>query len=84
MKRIEELEAVRLAEEFVSASKSSLTCGALTSVKHKAVNMESGTYYVEFAYAGPTTAIDTTPPRSHPTVILVDDLSGSCRLMRWL
>lgn len=78
--------AVTLAEEFIAQIRVELRCGKFSSVRHKprSDTDEDGAFYVEFAYAGPLVRKKATPTRDHPTVVIVNDRSGECRLMYWL
>ncbi len=87
MPTISSEQAVVLAESFIADKRTKYKCGDFISVKHapaKAQPSETGTFYVEFAYAGPPVHQGSTPPRDHPTVVLVNDESGECRVMFWM
>lgn len=80
-------EATEYAEIFIADKRQRYRCGVFASIKHHpSRNGEdaSGTYYVEFSYAGPPVRIRTTPPRDHPTVVLVNDQTGQCEVMYWI
>jgi len=87
MRTISSEQAVALAEAFIADKRAKYKCGNFLSVKHvpgKAQTHEAGTFYVEFAYSGPPVRQITTPPRDHPTVVLVNDENGECEVMYWL
>jgi hypothetical protein len=87
MSPISSEQAVALAESFISDKRAKYQCGDFLSVKHvpgKAKAHEAGTFYVEFAYKGLPVGQRTTPPRDHPTVVLVNDENGDCRVMFWM
>ncbi len=92
MPKITQQEATLKAESFIAARRDDHLCGALQKVTHKPPNektkrytgRESGSYYVEFAYAGPPVRQHSLPHRDHPTVVIVDDESGECSVMKWL
>lgn len=84
--------AIARAEALVADKRTDLRCGALQSVNHVAAHEATGrnrghvrgTYYVTFAYAGPKTRRAGAVPGDHDTVILVDDETGACSVMKWL
>lgn len=84
---IDEEQAIALATTYLTSKRSETERGPFTSVRHRGPKLASektGTYYVEFAYVGPPVKVRTTPPRDHPTVVLVDDQSGACSFMMWM
>lgn len=77
---VTEAQAVELARAFVAARPVLRDkCGALAGVRHK-----DGTFRVEFSYGGPPVKQKTKPPLDHPTIVLVDSIDGTCRLMMWM
>jgi hypothetical protein len=83
---ISEEQALALAESFIANSPVKRKCGQFSSVKHKprGTNEMAGTFYVEFAYAGPPVKKGACPPLDHPTIVLVNDCTGACKIMLWL
>lgn len=87
MATVSEGEAVTLAEAFLARTRGKKKHGQLSLVRHKPSAEgpdNSGTFHVEFAYAGPPVAKGARPPLDHPTVVLVNDVTGECKLMFWL
>jgi hypothetical protein len=92
MQQVTEQQAIEKAQAFIVERRAKYPCGALQGVRHKAVDdrtkrytgKTSGTYYVEFAYAGPKVKGHSVPAQDHPTVVLVDDESGECSVMMWM
>ena len=92
MPKITQQKAVEKAEAFIAERRAAHPCGAFQTVEHKPSDektrrysgRESGTFYVEFAYSGPPVLKLSLPRRDHPTVVIVDDETGECRIMRWL
>jgi hypothetical protein len=87
MATVSESEAVKLAEAFLAQRQGKPKHGQLLQVSHKPLTSgpnNSGTFHVAFAYAGPPVRKDAVPPRDHPTVVLVDDITGECKVMLWL
>jgi len=84
---ISEEQAIALATSYFSSKRRESERGALTAVRYREAKLaseKSGTYYVEFAYAGPPVKVRTTPPRDHPTVVMVDEENGACTFMMWM
>ena len=92
MPQISQQQAVEKAEAFIAGRRAAHPCGAFQAVKHKAgdkktkhyTGRESGSYYVEFAYSGPPVRKPSLPRGDHPTVVVVDDVTGECSIMIWL
>lgn len=86
MTTISEEQAVALAEGFLASKPVRRKCGQITAVRHQrgGAHEEAGTYCVEFAYAGPPVKKGAVPARNHPTVVLVNDRTGECKVMLWL
>lgn len=86
--KISSEQAIVLATNYLASKRSESERGPFSSIRHRDgksfASGSSGTYYVEFAYAGPPVKTKTTPPRDHPTVVLVDDETGACRFMMWM
>lgn len=92
MPNISEQNAVTRAEAFIAERRTIHPCGPLQAVSHKPADdkirrytgRDSGSYHVEFAYSGPPVRKDSFPRRDHPTVVVVDDETGECSIMKWL
>lgn len=91
MTLILQAEAVRRAEAFIAEHRKKYRCGAVQSVRHVPLDERDrksgrteGSFYVKFEYRGPKPKVLSLPRRDHPTVVLVGDVTGECRIMMWL
>jgi hypothetical protein len=87
MSTVSKEQAVALAETFLAGKRARGTYGHVTGVTHmppSSIHESSGTFHVEFAYTGAPVRKGAVPPRDHPTVVLVNDRTGECKVMLWL